>query len=31
MVRFSGSANLMVLLAMTLSDPEPHFQDHGIV
>ena len=30
-VRFSGSADLMVPLSMTLSEPEPQFQDHSIV
>ena len=30
-VRFSGSADLMVPLPMTLSDPEPQFQGHSIV
>jgi len=30
-VRFSGSADLMVTLSMTLSDPEPQFQGHSIV
>jgi len=30
-MRFSGSADHMVQLSMTLSDPEPQFQGHGIV
>jgi len=30
-IRFSGSADLMVQLSMTLSDPEPQFQGHSIV
>ena len=30
-VRLSGSANLMVPLSMTLSDPKPQFQGHSIV
>jgi len=30
MIRFSGSADLMVPLSMTLSDPEPQFQGHNI-
>jgi len=30
-VRFSGSADIMVLFSMTLSDPEPQFQGHSIV
>jgi len=32
-LRFSGSADLMVqlLLSVTLSDPQPHFQGHSIV
>jgi len=30
-IRFSGSADLMVLLSMTLSDPERQFQGHSIV
>jgi len=29
-MRFSGSADRMVQLSMTFSDPEPHFQGHGI-
>jgi len=29
-VRFSESADLMVQLSMTLSDPEPQFQGHSI-
>jgi len=29
--RFSGSADLMMPLSMTLSDPEPQFQSHSIV
>jgi len=30
-VRFSESADLMMPLSMTLSDPEPQFQGHSIV
>jgi len=30
-VRFSASADLMVPLSMTLSDPKPQFQGHSIV
>jgi len=30
-IRFSESADLMVQLSMTLSDPEPQFQGHSIV
>ena len=30
-IRFSQSADLMVQLSMTLSDPEPQFQGHSIV
>jgi len=30
-MRFSGSADLMVQLSVTLSDPEPQFQGHSIV
>ena len=31
MIRFSESADLMVPLSMTLSDPEPQFQGHRII
>jgi len=30
-MRFSGSADLMVQLSVTMSDPEPQFQGHSIV
>jgi len=30
-MRFSGSADLMVQLSVTLSDPEPQFRGHSIV
>jgi len=30
-MRFSGSADLMVQLSVTLSDPEPQLQGHSIV
>jgi len=30
-VRFSGSADLMVPLSMTLSEPKPQFKGHSIV
>jgi len=30
-MRFSGSADLVVQLSVTLSDPEPQFQSHSIV
>ena len=30
-VRFLGSADLVVSLSMTLSDPEPQFQGHSVV
>jgi len=30
-VRFSGSADLMMPLSMTLSDPKPQFQGHSVV
>jgi len=30
-MRFSGSADLMVQLSVTLSDPQPQFQGHSIV
>jgi len=30
-MRFLGSANLMVQLSVTLSDPEPQFQGHSVL